>query len=167
MFKKCSCCKELKYVDSFYKNKISKDGLQCYCKDCQDIINKKYNSTPKGRKYACEYASKYQKENKQKVLKYQYNYYKKHWKKFPWIKTYWNIVSRCNYKSHSRYKYYGARGIKCLITKEELKILWFRDKAYNLDKPSIDRKNPDGNYTLENCRYIEMSRNISRKRYRM
>ena len=82
-------------------------------------------------------------------------------------KTYWNIVSRCNYKSHSRYCYYGARGIKCLITKEELKQLWFRDEAYNLNKPSIDRKNPDGNYTLKNCRYIEMSRNIGRKRYRI
>ena len=107
---------------------------------------------------------KYRKEHKEEMLKYSYKYYKDKWIQFPWAKTYWNIIARCNYKSHSRYSYYGGRGIKCLITKEELKRLWFRDKAYEMNKPSIDREDPDENYTLKNCRYMEISKNIARKR---
>lgn len=72
-----------------------------------------------------------------------------------WIKTYNSIVGRCNHKDSRYYK----RGIKCFITKEELKQLWFRDKAYLMKKPSIDRINNDQHYTHENCRYIEHSQN--------
>ena len=50
-----------------------------------------------------------------------------------WIKTYNNIIGRCNYKKSRYYK----KRIKCLITKNELKILWFRDKAYTMKRPSI------------------------------
>lgn len=58
-----------------------------------------------------------------------------------------------------QYKDYGGRGIKCLITKEELKFLWFRDKAFMLKKPSINRIDNDGHYTVDNCNYIERGEN--------
>lgn len=80
----------------------------------------------------------------------------------PWVRTLESIKYRCNNKNSPKYHRYGERGIKCLITKEEVKFLWFRDKAYLLKKPSIDRINNDGNYELSNCRYIETSEN-SRK----
>jgi len=47
-------------------------------------------------------------------------------------------------------------GIKCLITKKELKELWFRDKAYEMDKPSVDKIKNDENYSVLNCEFIEM-----------
>ena len=72
-----------------------------------------------------------------------------------WVKTYNGIVGRCNHKNSRYFK----KGIKCLITKEELKQLWFRDKAHKMDKPSIDRINVKGDYELKNCRYIELAEN--------
>lgn len=77
-------------------------------------------------------------------------------KKYPWKQTLLRIKKRCNNPKCKDYPRYGGRGIKCLITEEELEFLWNRDKAWLLEKPSIDRKNNDGNYTLDNCRYIEM-----------
>jgi hypothetical protein len=81
---------------------------------------------------------------------------------FPWKYTLRTIKTRCNNLNFFQFKDYGGRGIKCLITEEELKELWFRDKAYLMKRPSIDRIDNDGNYCIENCRYIELKENISR-----
>jgi hypothetical protein len=43
---------------------------------------------------------------------------------------------------------------------EEAKILFERDKAWDLVKPSLDRMDPDGDYTFTNCRFIEHQDNI-------
>ena len=57
----------------------------------------------------------------------------------------------------------NRRKMRCLITAEELKILWFRDKAYLMKKPSIDRKNNEGDYTFKNCQYLEHKLNSGKK----
>lgn len=88
---------------------------------------------------------------------------KKYNKKYPWKVTYNSIKQRCNNIKNKYYKNYGGRDIKCLITTEELKFLWFRDEAYNMKKPSIDRKDNDGNYIFNNCRYMELSKNAKRQ----
>ncbi len=69
------------------------------------------------------------------------------------------IRQRCLNPKNINYKWYGARGIGVLITVEEIIKLWFRDKAYEMDKPSIDRRDNNGHYTYKNCRFIEMSEN--------
>ena len=83
----------------------------------------------------------------------------------PWAKTLNKIRSRCNYKKHLNYKYYGGKGIKCLISISELKKLWIRDKAYEMKEPSIDRKQSKGHYTFDNCQYIEMEVNRKKQDY--
>jgi len=88
---------------------------------------------------------------------------KQHRKKYPWKHTLKYIKSRCNNPKMTNYESYGGRGIKCLITAGELKKLWFRDKAYLMEKPSIDRKENDDNYTYENCEYIEISDNVAKR----
>ncbi len=94
--------------------------------------------------------------------------YKKEYKeKYPWLKTLQCIKQRCENPNNKYYKDYGLRGIKCNITEEELKILWFRDKAYNLEQPSIDREDNNGNYELSNCRFIEMDVNRVKDRYKI
>ena len=88
--------------------------------------------------------------------------YKIHRKKYPWKFILKSIKTRCNKPNSENYKWYGGRGIKCLITEEELKFLWFRDKAYLMNKPSIDRKENDGHYELGNCEFIEMDINLKK-----
>lgn len=81
-------------------------------------------------------------------------------KRYPWKKTLENIKSRCNNPKVLGYNDYGLKGIQCLITENELKFLWFRDRAFEMKRPSIDRINNDGHYCLENCQYIELEDNI-------
>ena len=69
-------------------------------------------------------------------------------KERPWLYLLVDIKKRCNNPKNISYKTYGGRGIKCLITASELKELWFRDNAYYLEHPSIDRIDNDGNYTF-------------------
>lgn len=81
--------------------------------------------------------------------------------KYPWRYAYRRINSRCNCSKSRHYKDYGGRGIKCLITSEEIKILWFRDKAFEMKKPSIHRINNDGNYEINNCKFLEFKEHLA------
>lgn len=87
--------------------------------------------------------------------------------KLPWGKTFENIKSRCGNSKDIKYKYYGGRGIKNFLTREDLKFLFFRDAAWKMKAPSIDRIDADGNYTLENSRWIEFEENRRRRTYRL
>jgi hypothetical protein len=86
--------------------------------------------------------------------------------KNPWKRTLRNAKQRCTSQNVDNYERYGGRGIKCLITEDEIKELWFRDKAYNMKKPSIDRKDNDENYTFDNCRFIEFGENAAKDKLR-
>ena len=78
---------------------------------------------------------------------------------FPWLRAFYGAKLRCTSKKRKKYSRYGGRGIKFLMTKDDFKYLWFRDEAYKLKRPSIDRIDNDGNYLLKNCRFIEHSKN--------
>lgn len=80
------------------------------------------------------------------------------------MRSYVAAVGRCRYKSSTSYHEYGGSGIKMLLTISEIKALWFRDCAMEMVKPTIDRINPDGNYTASNCRFLEMTENSSQRR---
>lgn len=79
-----------------------------------------------------------------------------------WAKIFYDIKQRCTNPNDTGYKYYGGKGIKCKITKEEIKQLWFRDNADNLKEPSIDREDSKKDYVYDNCRFIELSLNRQR-----
>jgi hypothetical protein len=82
--------------------------------------------------------------------------------KYPW-KIIWNSINqRCNNPNSTNYKYYGGKGIKNSLTQNDTKVLWFRDKAYEMQIPSIDRIDNDGHYEYENCRFIEFSENSAK-----
>lgn len=80
-------------------------------------------------------------------------------KRQPWQIAYVNIGQRCTNCDHPKYKFYGGKGIQRSITSEELKMLYFRDRAYLMKSPSVDRINASKNYAFDNCRYIEMDEN--------
>lgn len=96
----------------------------------------------RGRFYHLSYCKECAKE-------YNREYFEKH----PWVKIHDIIKSRCR---HS----YAKKNIESFLTVNDIKFLWFRDKAHLLDEPSIDRINSKGNYILENCRFIELRENI-------
>lgn len=91
---------------------------------------------------------------------------KKFWAKYPWRRFLYWIRNRCNNPNNYSYGSYGGKGIKCLLSMEDLENLWFRDKAYELNHPSIDRKNNKGHYEFDNCQFIEhvINSGIHRKR---
>ncbi len=103
------------------------------------------------------YVRKYREANKEKVSKKSVEWHRQN----PWHSKYYAIKYRCENPKNDHYKYYGAKGIKNLITKNQIKRLWFRDKASLMKKPSIDRKNSNGHYEYSNCRFIELSLNSS------
>lgn len=73
----------------------------------------------------------------------------------PWIIVYHNAKQRCENQNHNRYQYYGGKGIKFLMTKNEIKQIYLRDQASKMKKPSFDRIDCNDNYIFKNCRFIE------------
>ena len=69
---------------------------------------------------------------------------------------------RCVNPNSGAYPWYGAKGVRFLLTREQFLYLWIRDNAHALSRPSIDRINPRGHYVQSNCRFIELSANIGR-----
>lgn len=167
--KHCYKCKTDKLLSDFHKDKNRKDGYYPLCNECckEDYrkhrvqrLKQKHEYHLKHRLRLCKKAREYNKKNKGKVSEAR----KLRKQKAPWKFTLFNIKSRCNNPKMTEYEAYGGRGIKCLITEEELKELWFRDRAWELDWPSIDRIDNDGNYEFSNCRYVEFRFNRKNKR---
>jgi hypothetical protein len=61
--KQCSCCKEYKTLDSFYKDKRAKDGLVSSCKICHNTRTRNWQKNNVER--CKEYAAQYQRDNKE------------------------------------------------------------------------------------------------------
>ncbi len=74
-----------------------------------------------------------------------------------------NIQARCTWEGDSHYRNYGGKGIRNLLTMEELIYLWIRDNAAKMVQPSIDREDVKQDYSLANCRFIEMDENRRRR----
>ena len=74
------------------------------------------------------------------------------------------LKQRCNNPNHPDFPRYGGRGIKVdpNLKLKDLVEIWVRDKGWELNRPSIDRINNDGNYTRDNIRFIELSKNVGR-----
>lgn len=60
------------------------------------------------------------------------------------------------------FPWYGGRGIKFKLTSLEVRALWARDGGKNLKRPSLDRRDPNGNYEFNNCEFIEFELNLAR-----
>jgi len=80
----------------------------------------------------------------------------------PWYLHFYSAKNRCTLPCTPSYQNYGGRGIRMLLTLEEIKTLWFRDKALLLKRPSLDRIDSSKDYSYQNCRFIELSENVRR-----
>ncbi len=128
-------------------------------KNKEEITIRHKNYKKSHKKQINECGRKYYQKNKEKMRNYQYNYYKL----YPWRRSCYHAKSRCNNPNCCSYPRYGGKGIKFLMSVEDFKFLWFRDEAYLMKQPSIDRINNKGNYELNNCRYIELVDNSKRQ----
>ena len=77
----------------------------------------------------------------------------------PWYKSFYASKGRCENPKNNKYYLYGARGIKFDLGFWAMGVLYWRDKAELMDCPSIDRIDSSGDYTFQNCRFIEKSEN--------
>lgn len=107
-------------------------------------------------------------EEKAKCVEYTRRWRKKNpdYRKYeinkPWTSHYEHARQRCDNPNNHKYKYYGGRGIRFLMTRDDFKYLYERDSASQMFRPSIDRIDNDGDYALENCQFLELADN-SRK----
>jgi len=141
----------------------------------KDIIKRReYNKIyhrlhkDKDRAYYIKNRKKILAKKKKYAIKYGYKikvYRNKIKLKYPWRSSFLNAKNRCNNKNGQNYNTYGQRGIKFLLTFKEVEIMWNRDKAFSMSRPSLDRINNDGNYEFSNCRFIEMSENATKGNY--
>jgi hypothetical protein len=85
------------------------------------------------------------------------DYLRQYSKDRPWIKYYDHSKFRCCYSTQKRHKYY--KNLEFNMTPNDFKFLWFRDRAWLLEKASIDRIDSKKEYNLNNCRFIELKQN--------
>lgn len=133
--KVCKLCKVEKLLKEFWKHPTCKLGVSNMCKTCQYTRNNEYRKQSRNRHQRAWEAN------------------------HPWYRFYSKLKQRCENPRHSTYASYGGKGIKALITLEEVKYLWFRDRAFELKEPSVDRIDPKKDYSLDNCRFIELTLN--------
>jgi len=107
-----------------------------------------------------EYGKEYYRKNADKWK----TYYKRMREDTPWLWHYKTAKRRCEYSRLDSYPWYGGRGIQFLLTKQDVEELWKRDNAQDMAKPTIDRIDSNSNYTFDNCRFIEHSKNSENKR---
>ena len=81
-------------------------------------------------------------------------------KKHPWARFVEYARRRCACRDRKQwYPFYEAKGIKVRLNASDLGIIWKRDKAYLLKKPSLDRVYSNGDYEPCNVRFIEFKLN--------
>ena len=88
-------------------------------------------------------------------------------------RIYYSMMDRNKKEKNKAYKYYGLQGtIVCdrwhdrknfiIDMYEEYNVMHKNSDGTMRNKPSIDRINPFGNYTLENCKWVRFGENASK-----
>ena len=75
---------------------------------------------------------------------------KKSWESTTY-KSWDSMKQRCSNKNHVRYKEYGGRGIKVCKRWNDSYDDFYKDMGPRPAGKTLDRKNPNQNYTPENC----------------
>lgn len=75
--------------------------------------------------------------------------------KMPEYNAYWTMLARCHNVTSTGYKKYGAKGVFVCDAWRESFANFIKDMGPKPSKKhSLDRSDPHGNYTPENCRWV-------------
>lgn len=148
--KRCSKCLEAKPISDFRFSK-KQNYYRGECIQCEGAyyVQNKEKIIQQGKEYRLA--------NKDKIKQQQADYYNLTKQEKRWLLHLKKIKERCS--GNDKFDSYTVKGIQNYLTEEDIKYLWIRDKAWLLVEPSIDRKENNGHYTVENCRFIEMVEN--------
>lgn len=133
----CSKCKVELSVDKFGKDKSSKDGLVCYCRDCRIVIEKKYRTENADKKK--ETCKKYYENNKQKESARKKKYAKENPEILQKRKRKYTIENPDKIKETSK-KYYEENLERITIRNAQWRIN-NRDKASRIKQRRRTRQN--------------------------
>jgi len=145
------------FIGSFMKNceicngpNVRRQSIFCSV----ECSNKAYYN--KNRQNMINRAAKWNRDNKNK---------RKNRNRYNGTSVYNGITQRCNNPNATVYKYYGAKGIRCLLTKNEFQEIYFNTNICSLcycelcddnrntpNGRTIDRINVNGNYEKYNDR---------------
>ena len=79
------------------------------------------------------------------------------------------MINRCKSPKHKEYHRYGGRGIRVCDEWQNFETFrfWALENGYDENAPrgmcTIDRINNDGNYTPDNCRWVDMKTQANNK----
>ena len=68
MMKECNKCKQVLALDMFYKCKANKDGLQCQCKQCQNLNSKIFKTSDYKKQHYINNIEKYKLNSKKEIV---------------------------------------------------------------------------------------------------
>ena len=126
-------------------------------KEKMKAASKEYRAN--NREKVNKYHRKYRSENIEQMNKYHKEYERKRRAAIPWEKHFKNAKQRCTNPNNTGFHRYGGRGIRFLLSMNDIEYLYVRDEACNMERPSIDRIDNDSDYVFMNCRFIEMVEN--------
>ena len=121
------------------------------------------NNREKWNQVGRESKRKYRAKNKELGIQTELEYKRLYQRRNPWVSHYRAAKERCENPNNVSHQYYGRKGIRMILTQLEVELLYKRDHADELEHPSIDRLNSNGDYHFGNCRFIERSENSRRK----
>jgi hypothetical protein len=150
----CPTCKRTLPGSAFYVNKRTKDGLQAYCKECQDKTNRQWYET-----------------NRDHKLRQKAGWYQANWERQRRLSTEWKRTHRFEDREHVMRRL--ARLRRTTIAKVSYPAIWERDGGicYLCGQP-IDRSDvhfdhviplsKGGTHTEDNIRATHSRCNLSK-----
>ena len=162
----CSACKQVKEISVFYKNRRSRDGYACECKECQALYDKKYYE--KNKEKITARVNKYRQENNEAVKIRKANYRQRTKRKRPSILN--ALLSNARERAKLKKLPFDLTMewietvvvSHCPITLEPLDRA--RDQVVDgkpgPNSPSIDKIIPELGYVQSNCAIISHRGNM-------